>query len=241
MASNDVEFSLNPDLDIDALAAEFKQRRRLQIKNVFPKDVADALLSCLMKDVTWDTAFNEGSKTLMYSQDDVQGLSPQRQQEMAQGVFKRANDQFQYLYHMYPMVDAYKDGRDPGLLLHKLFEFINSEPYIPTMRKITGKDDIIKSNAQATLYKNDCFLTRHDDFMPHEARLVAYVFNMTKGWKPDWGGYLQFYDGDLNITDGFMPTFNTLNIFDVGQDHSVSFIAPFVGAPRFSITGWLQQ
>ena len=37
-----------------------------------------------------------------------------------------------------------------------------------------------------------------------------------------------------------MPTFNALNLFAVPQLHSVSFVPPFAGALRFSVTGWLR-
>ena len=66
----------------------------------------------------------------------------------------------------------------------------------------------------------------------------AYVFNLTKDWNPNWGGYLNFYDDDGNIEFGLRPSFNVLNMFAVPKQHSVSMLTPFTGAFRYSITGW---
>ncbi|HAV49166.1 MAG TPA: proline hydroxylase, partial [Brevundimonas sp.] len=44
--------------------------------------------------------------------------------------------------------------------------------------------------------------------------------------------------GDGAVTETFTPSFGTLNLFKVPQDHAVSMVAPFAGAPRYSITGW---
>ena len=41
--------------------------------------------------------------------------------------------------------------------------------------------------------------------------------------------------------DGLLPTFNTLNIFRVPADHSVSMVTPFAGAVRYAITGWFMD
>ena len=50
------------------------------------------------------------------------------------------------------------------------------------------------ADAQATRYEPGHFLTSHNDSVEGKNRLVAYVFNFTPGWHPDWGGNLMFYD-----------------------------------------------
>lgn len=37
------------------------------------------------------------------------------------------------------------------------------------------------------------------------------------------------------------PGFDVLNVFAVPQRHAVTMVAPFAGAPRYSITGWWQD
>jgi len=106
------------------------------------------------------------------------------------------------------------------------------------MREVTGLNDIAFADAQATLYRPGDFLTTHDDKTGGHKRRAAYVLNMTPGWCPDWGGILQFFDERGNVSQGFVPAFNALNVFRVPAEHAVSQVALF-GGFRYSVTGWL--
>jgi SM-20-related protein len=64
--------------------------------------------------------------------------------------------------------------------------------------------------------------------------------NFTPAWKSDWGGLLQFIDEDGHVAEAYAPAFNALNILRVPQKHAVSYVTPFAGAGRYSITGWLR-
>ena len=66
------------------------------------------------------------------------------------------------------------------------------------------------------------------------------MFNFTKLWERDWGGYLQFFNAAHDIEQAFRPIFNALNLFAVPQDHSVGLVSPFAYGKRYSITGWLR-
>ena len=43
------------------------------------------------------------------------------------------------------------------------------------------------------------------------------------------------------MEEAFTPAFNSLNVFKVPAQHAVSIVAPFAGAPRLSITGWIRS
>ncbi|MBD8524978.1 2OG-Fe(II) oxygenase [Pseudoxanthomonas sp. CAU 1598] len=111
------------------------------------------------------------------------------------------------------------------------------------MRELTGFTDIRKVDAQATRYLPGHFLTAHDDdgSPTGQIRRVAYVLSLSERWHPDWGGLLNFYDGDSGqIQDTFVPAYNTLSLFTTPQYHAVSTVAPYAPLPRLSITGWLR-
>jgi Rps23 Pro-64 3,4-dihydroxylase Tpa1-like proline 4-hydroxylase len=124
--------------------------------------------------------------------------------------------------------------------LAKLVAFLASPEFLAFIREVTGVEAIAWPNADATLYGPFDFLTLHDDKHTEFDRLVAYVLNMTPMWRPDWGGALQFFDAHGQIEEGYMPTFNALNLFRVPKLHSVSLVAPFGGA-RYSVTGWFHS
>src|SRR6185369_14944887 len=95
-------------------------------------------------------------------------------------------------------------------------EHINDEPFLNLVREITDIPELVKADAQATLYAPGHFLSQHNDSHIAEGRRVAYVLNFTaEDWRPDWGGYLLFYDEEGDVVAGYRPRFNALNLFEV--------------------------
>ncbi|MBL8647073.1 MAG: hypothetical protein JNL46_07435, partial [Sphingosinicella sp.] len=54
------------------------------------------------------------------------------------------------------------------------------------------------------------------------------------------GGLLMFHDENGGISRVLTPAFNSLRVFAVPVPHSVSYVAPFAGKQRVSVTGWLR-
>ena len=127
---------------------------------------------------------------------------------------------------------------EPDNPLHQYLEFMNRDEMLGFMRRHRGIEEIIRSDAQAACYSAGHFLSVHDDAANYQPRRLAYVFGFTKGWQPDWGGYLQFFDQAGDIKAGLLPKFNVLNVFAVPQYHAVSPVSPAAPAARYSITGW---
>jgi Rps23 Pro-64 3,4-dihydroxylase Tpa1-like proline 4-hydroxylase len=149
---------------------------------------------------------------------------------------------YAFLYAQYPMVRAYleKWGEHPAL--DALLEHINDVPLLSLVREVTGMEQLVKGDAQATLYGPNHFLAMHDDSHMAEGWRVAYVMNFcAEDWRPDWGGYLMFYDEHGDAVGGFRPRFNALNMFRVPQKHNVTYVPPFAPVARFAITGWFRD
>jgi Rps23 Pro-64 3,4-dihydroxylase Tpa1-like proline 4-hydroxylase len=92
----------------------------------------------------------------------------------------------------------------------------------------------------AARFTSGCFLAPHVD--THQGR-IAFVVNLTKGWRPEYGGLLHLTSQDgQKVTDVVVPSFNSLYLFEiplgVGQPHFVSHVAPFVTEARLTLTGW---
>ena len=136
------------------------------------------------------------------------------------------------------MVRACLEQRDDGLLLHKVLEFFNSPDYIAWMQALTGDARIRRVNAQATRYRPGQFLRYHTDADSTEGRLYAYVINLGREWEADWGGLLQFIDESGEISETYLPRWNSLSLFRVPAGHAVSMVMPWAGADRLAITGW---
>jgi Rps23 Pro-64 3,4-dihydroxylase Tpa1-like proline 4-hydroxylase len=134
-----------------------------------------------------------------------------------------------------------QEGWDPGSPHENLLEHLNAPEFISLARDVTGIQDLIKADGQATLFAPNHYLGRHIDSHVAEGWEVAYVLNFAQAdWHPDWGGYLLFLDDDGDVIEGFRPRFNALNLFKVPQAHAVSYVAPFAPLGRLAITGWLR-
>lgn len=238
----DFNLRLNPDLDAQALRAQYAQNDYVRIHNIFPDDIAEAIYQVLARQTPWHLVHaDEAGKHKYYRQEEWKALGGETQQRIFQNVYKKARSGFSYLYYVYPMINALLDGQDPDWRLHAMTEYLNTDEYRDFVKTITNEPSVIKLDAQATYYAPGHFLNTHNDAGEDAERRVAYVLGFSKHWRTDWGGQLLFLDSDNNISEGFTPCFNSLTMFKVPRTHVVSQIASFAGAPRFSITGWLRD
>lgn len=230
---------INSDLDLARWRDELARRGRVQIPDYLQPDAAEALHQCLARAVPWTLAYTDvdGPRTLLHP--EYAALAEADHRRLLDGCYARARVAYQFAYDSYMMVRAYKEGRDPGLLLNRILEFLNSPDYLSFARVLTGEPRVRRVNAQATRYRPGHFLKRHDDQHVEEGRLYAYVINLTREWQADWGGLLQFLDGEGRVIETLMPRWNSLSLFKVPAMHAVSLVAPWAGAERLAITGWL--
>lgn len=234
---------LNPDLNLEAATETYAKHQRVRIHHFFDAEKCQALDKCLKLEVPWGLASIENGQGRTRAMDSLARMTQEDWRTYLASIQKSAREEFQYLYNTYMMVTAFKEGRDPELFLHRVFEFLNSEPLLQLVRNVTGDNDIRKADAQATRYLPGHFLKRHNDYFEvtdNDSRRVAYVINMTENWEADWGGLLQFMDNNGRVEETWIPSYNSLNLFKVPTWHCVSCVAPYATRPRLSITGWFR-
>jgi SM-20-related protein len=229
-----VALRLNPALDVATLAAQFAHDGRVRVRDILAPDSAALITDCLERATPFDIAtLDVGGAPLVLAGPRIDWADP-----IIAAAVTRAGDRFSFVYKSFPMLTAYQKGQLPGHLLHSVFEFLNSAQVLDFLRKVTGHGDINRLDAQATLYEPGCFLTTHNDLMPAHNRRAAYVMGFTRRWQFDWGGLLLFFDEARRVHDGYMPDFNTLDLFTVPQLHAVTSVTPFAQSGRYAITGW---
>ncbi|SRR5579883_1193650 len=230
---------LNPALDQAAIAAAFVRSGRVHIPAILTQASALRLHRCLERETQFSIVTRKDDGYVRLRPDAV--LSPQQQTELIRGAYRKARDGFHYLFDNHPMSNDGEPYPDSSHYLATVTRFLNSVPFLTFVRGVTGSSAIAFTEAQATRYSAGHFLNQHDDSHGKHGRIAAYVLNMTPNWRWDWGGALLFSDRPGHISEGFLPAFNALNIFAVPQEHLVSFVTPFAGAPRYSITGWFRS
>lgn len=245
MAYPDGLIELNPALDRVSLARAFREgRSRVQVPDVLTLESATRLLHVLMHETPWGLAWQaglEGPQGLR--SEELRALAPERRAHMAQAIdTAMQGDAYAFAFAQYRILDAYLERWNPGSAQERIIEEINAGPFLELVRDVTGETGLIKADAQATLYAPGQFLSLHDDSHVEQGWRIAYVLNLcAQEWRPDWGGYLNFFDEKGNIEQGIKPAFNTLNLFRVPQPHNVSLVSGSAPPARFAVTGWCRD
>lgn len=237
-------FQLNSSIDRTALADRFARDGRVQIRDVLTPDSAQALHRVIARQTPWGHAWQagEGGPNAMTAQ-QLRGMNDAQRTDIGNRLFAsmRASD-YAFSYARYPILDAYLGRWQPDGPHDILLEHINDVPFLDLVRDVTGIAGLCKADAQATLFGPGHFLSLHSDSHVAEGWRIAYVLSLCAvDWRPDWGGYLQFFDEDGDVVAGYKPRFNTLSLFAVPTPHAVSHVPPFAPAERYSITGWLRD
>jgi SM-20-related protein len=235
---------LDPRHDTDALAEAFAEEQRIQIRGFLTEASAMIVHRILAEETPWGLAWQAGAKGPEALRGEaIQAMSPAELQARSAATMEamRGRD-YAFAYASYPMVEAYVQKWAPDGPHDMLLEYLNDKPVMDFVRAVSGMADLVKADAQATLYAPNHFLSVHDDSHSVKGRRLAYVLNLCPlDWRPDWGGYLNFYDDEGDVIAGYKPRFNALNLFAVPQKHNVSFVPPWSPAGRFAITGWFRD
>jgi hypothetical protein len=233
-------FRLNPALDPNGLANEFRRRGRVHVPDFLDPAGAELLRQSLRSDRRWQLVINQGEKLFKLHRSEFEALPDEDKAKIMAAVHAAARHGFQYCYESIAVPDGagarVADGTPPAAFA----QFLSSEPVLELLRGVTGAADLGFADAQATAYAPGHFLTAHDDAVEGKRRRVAYVMGLTPAWRIEWGGLLMFHGAGGHVEEAWMPRFNALNLFAVPSAHSVSLVAPFAASRRYSVTGWLR-
>lgn len=90
-----------------------------------------------------------------------------------------------------------------------------------------------------SVYERGDFLNLHTD----ENRGVAFILNLTEGWKPEYGGMLNIVKNETEFTAIF-PEFNSLILLELGKEgtpHFVSEVSKYAPLSRIAVSGWYNE
>lgn len=232
--------SLSPDLDVAALKAAFAEKRRLRIPGLLAPDSAEALAAAMEAFDDWRISVSAGGELFELPLKGRRAAEPDKQAWIDNVRVDGDSPRMQYVFDTRRLTVEGVPDHTPDAV-SEVPALLNSPAFLAFVRGVTGDDRIDFADAQATRYRPGHVLTAHTDAVDGKNRLYAYVLNLTREWYADWGGALMFFDGDGHIADGYVPAFNSLNIFEVPKAHAVGQVAAFAPRDRLSITGWLRS
>ena len=230
---------LSPALDAAALHAAFRAKRRLHIPGVLDPESAEAVVAAMEAFDHWKISVSAGGEFFELPLSGRVAAEPGKQGWIDQARVDGADARMQYIFDTRRL--DMEPGEAPRDAVSEVPGFLNGPGFIAFVRGVTGDDRIDFADAQSTRYRPGHVLTGHDDASPGKNRLYAYVLNLTRDWRSDWGGVLAFEGADGHIEAGFAPAFNALNLFAVPMSHAVTQVASFAPRDRLSITGCLRS
>jgi SM-20-related protein len=231
-------YRLNPDLDRAALRAEYEEEGRVRVYGLL-EDGAMQLYEHFLARTDWFHLINVEGGVLELDAAAKAAMSPQEAAAIDEAAHERVRTGFQYRYHALrvPSPEAFAHLHDPFSDFARLMQ---SEEMLDFLRAVTGHERMTFTDGQATAYGCGDFLTGHDDDVAGKGRLAAYVYGLTPYWRPEYGGLLLFHGPHDRTVTGNVPRFNTLDLFKVPRQHSVSCVTPAAPHRRFAVTGWLR-
>jgi SM-20-related protein len=235
-----VEFALDPSLDVDDAARAYRSEGHVQIAPFLAAGCAEALRDHLIARAEWQRDLQlPGRQRRQFSAAELAELSPAQVEALRKLAAPNEAKGFRFCYESIGIVDHQGRRLDPDTLLDAFAAFLSSPDTVAVLRRIVGEERVAYADAFASRYAPGDFLSIHQDTHEGVARIAAYAFGLTREWRPEWGGLLLFHDERGDVARGLVPRWNALNLFAVPVDHSVSEVARFAPAPRLSITGWL--
>lgn len=229
-------FALNPALDRSNIATALAERSRVQIRDVLTDDSAQSILR-LLEQTDWTLSWQVLGGQISALRETAPNFAAVKV-AIEKLTARAVPDHKRLTYLCRDHVLAPREGVEPGSPYGLLFEALCQPAFLEFIRAVTSDPTIVRMSARATLYEPGNFLTFHNDG-GEEGRRFAFVLNLCAvEWRPDWGGYLMFYNKDGNVVDGFKPRFNTLNLFRVPQWHAIPMVAPSAPRARYAISGW---
>lgn len=227
---------ISNDLDLEHWRRALASRSRVQIPGFLQPAAAEALAQDLEQRVPWQLA----ERSAGASRTTPRGAYPQADEydALIRRGYAQAATSYQFAYDSYMLVKAAQEAWDPELLVNRMLTFFNGADFIEFARYLASDPAINAANAQCTRYRPGHYLMPHEDLDVSEGRRYAFVINLAREWRQDWGGQLQFLGDDGSVTETFMPGWNMLSLFRVPQRHQVTLVSPWASRPRHAITGW---
>lgn len=236
--------SLNLRDDGRLLYRRFAAAGRVQIPDFLSMASADALRRALLAREDWRHVISGATNVFEIARADLDAMPAATRATLEQALHAEATHSFRFRYDLIrvpeplPLLDHASQQEEDALLAFA--RLMNAPATLDVLGTVAPGMDVTFADAQATRYTCGDFLTCHDDAVTGKGRRMAYVLGLTPDWSPEWGGLLLFHGPDGSIVETFAPRFNALSLFTVPQPHSVSFVAPYAGTARLSVTGWLR-
>jgi Rps23 Pro-64 3,4-dihydroxylase Tpa1-like proline 4-hydroxylase len=215
------------------LKEAYNIKKRVIIKDFLNNQFSESLFKHVFFEKNWILA--TGIDKNKYEKADNQQNSKINQLQIKNVQSAFGNDQFSYNFYR-----SMNGSSKMSYFEFTIRNLLSSNDFLNYLNNITGLNLTKLTTLFLSKYKAGSFLSPHSD--KGNGRL-AFVLNLSKIWKPQYGGVLHFMNDErTEIIDSYVPLFNSFMIFEVpfekGIPHFVSHVSSNVKFNRYAITGW---
>ena len=134
------------------------------------------------------------------------------------------------------------DTRAWSARLNRTFDVFSDPATRRFVGALAGRDCAGPTTGAPSWYRAGDHSLPHTDWVGQ--RTVAYVWHLSKDWRPEWGGALYWAQAEHAVAT-YPASFNSLVLFSVTTKsaHFVTTVAPqheAAGAKRLTFNGWWQ-
>jgi len=220
--------------DIAGFTSTFASHGALTITNLLPEELA-ASAEQELESLNWVLQVKDYSQT---SRLEIPVADIPNRDNLVSVLYDRKHDiDLDNLFYIRLAV-AQEELVSPGL--QQMVGFLNSPNFVQTCAQIVQMPDLTHTWLEATCYDKACFLANHRDDH-HPDNRVALVLNLTRTWKLDWGGLLLLENQPDAPPLIVPPHWNSLSLFRIPVNHTVTPVSQAASERRYSITGWLRS
>ena len=164
--------------------------------------------------------------------------------KIAQKLLTELKNENYYLedHDLYQFYRTFDSKNSENKFIKEIRDFLLSTECINYIEKLTNiKLDKTQIDLHSLKLVNTNYLLCHDDDIGN--REIAFIINLTKNWKEEYGGKLEFFDSinsePTKVCKSITPSFNQFNCFKVTPGKSFHQISEVIGDnERISISGW---
>jgi len=243
---DDGNFSLSLT-DIETYKQQWEQNKAVNIANLFPDLQATTIHDYYFNqpDDWWDLIlYPDPDFDYEQSAIDNPGYYHMYKAKSGDSSIARREDYCRNINDNGGFSYIYRRTGDLSSQLHPYLEIFQAPQFLNYLSEITGYKNL-QYNEGSTFVSNYSEGHYNGPHTDGANGRIAFVFHLSKNWKPEMGGLFMRMDWDWKTVNKVIcPPFNTLSIFDTkwqeqeGAPHLVSEIAQGVNNKRISYTGW---
>lgn len=233
---------INSKIDISKISEEFLKNKVVVIQNFLKPKVADNFYKWFIEDMPSDwweisscPAYGNEKPSFIRNTSENSEEIKQRYTEAVESFSKG-----KFAYNFYRTLSNHFD--DCTCTECQIRTWLVESECLDFISEVTNEKYVDSDEVFAACYMAGDFLSPHVD-SPNGT--LGFVLQLTKDWKPEYGGLLHFMNDKREIVERIeVPEFNSLTLFylpkNKGKWHFVSAVSPGTPEVRLTYTGWFK-